>query len=369
MNRHVPLLAAVATIVCLVAFGGSVGAHIVYARPTLLSLVGSSDLVAHARILDPHATLTVETTGERRPIVRIELREVLKGDGDPGQELHFASHGHGVAEYAAGEEVLVFLVPLARSKELAVLQAAGLHWVSLQEHDARCVRTPGVGERVLAAVRSYAATGRLTDPQARVEGLRGITLDLLTSGDARLGAAAVRDLVGAGDVALVTAADVPRLLEEVVSSTNTAIAVRLGLLVELERRGLIAGASLWEELLHSTSKPDLLQVVRAAGRHPSPQVAATLVEMLGRDDEVAEAAALALRNPAHHGAVPALEKTLQSDATRVRMSAIRALGRIGTPAARNALEIAAQNHEDVATRRRAAAEIRTLGPLPVPPAH
>ena len=182
MNRRAPLLAVVATAVCLVGFGGSVRAHIVYARPTLLSLVGGSELVAHVKVLDPHATLTLEATGERRPIVRVERREVFKGEGGPGRELHFAPHGHGVAEYVAGEEVVVFLVPLVRSKELAVLQEAGLRWVSLQENDARYVLTPGARERLLAAVRSYAAAGRLTEPQARVEALRSVTLDLLTSG-------------------------------------------------------------------------------------------------------------------------------------------------------------------------------------------
>jgi hypothetical protein len=158
----------------------------------------------------------------------------------------------------------------------------------------------------------------------------------------------------------VTAADVPRLLEEVVNSAKAPIAVRLGLLVELERRGLVAAAPLWQDLLDSTPEPDLLQVVRVAGRHPSPQVNATLVAMLGRGDAVAEAAALALGDPAHREAVPALSKALRSDATRVRMSAIRALGRIGTPAAKQALEAAARDHDDPSTRQRAAAEVRTL---------
>jgi hypothetical protein len=359
MNRRAPLLAAVATITCLVGFGESVDAHIVYARPTLLSLVGGAELAVHATVLDPHAILTLEATGERRPIVRVELREVFKGKGEPGQELRFASHGHGVVEYAAGEEVLAFLVPLARSKELAALQAADLEWVSLQGDDARYLLAPANREGVLAAVRGYAAAGRLSDPAARIESLRGVTLDLLTSGNSQLAASAVRDLVATGD-ALVTAADVPRLLEQVVRSAKAAIGVRLGLLVELERRGLVAGAPLWEDLLHTTPKPDLLQVVRVAGRHPSPRVNATLVEMLGQDDELAEAATLALGDPSHHGAVPALSKALQSDASRVRMGAIRALGRIGTPAARKVLEVAARDHEDAATRRRAAAEVRSL---------
>jgi len=360
MNRRAPLLAAVAISVCLAGFGRSVDAHMAHARPTLLSLVGGSELAVRAKIVDPHALLTIESTGEQRPTVRIELHEVFKGQGKPGQELRFASHGHGVAEYTAGEDVLVFLVPLERSRELAALRTAGLRWVSLQEHDARYALAPESRERTLAAVRAYAAAGSLTDPASRTEALRGVTLDLLTSGDPDLAAAAVRDLVAAGDAAWVTTADVPRLIEEVVRSPKASIGVRIGLLVELDRHGLVAGAPLWEELLHSTPEPELLQVVRAAGRNPSPVVNAMLIEMLGRNAEVAEAATLALGSPAHHQAVPALSQALQSDATRVRMGAIRALGRIGTPAAGQVLEAAARNHEDAATRKRAAAEVRTL---------
>ena len=101
------------------------------------------------------------------------------------------------------------------------------------------------------------------------------------------------------------------------------------------------------------------QVVRAAGRHPSPKVNATLNQMLRGDSPLAEAAAQALGNPSHADSVPALANTLERDEPRVRMATIRALGRIGTPAARNALEIAATSHSDPATRRRAAAEVRS----------
>ncbi|MBW2384844.1 MAG: HEAT repeat domain-containing protein [Deltaproteobacteria bacterium] len=358
MTRRRPQLAALAIVSWLLGLAGSAGGHVVHARPTLLSLVTGSDLVAHVRVLDPHASVALEATGGRRPIVRVELREVIKGAGEPGRELRFASHGHGVAEYVAGDEALVFLLPLARSRELAVLQEAGLRWVSNQEHDSRYVLTPESRAGVLAAARGYAAAGRLPERQARVERLRGVTLALLTSGDARLGASAVRDLVAAGDLPLVTQADVPRLLAEVVHSENASIGVRIGLLAELERRQLVDAAPVWQALLRSTNRPDLLQVVRAAGRHPSPEVNATLVEMLGREDAVAEASALALGDPAHADSVPALAKALQSDQPRVRMAAIRSLGLIATPAAKDALEAAAGTHEDSATRRRAAAEVR-----------
>lgn len=360
MPRREPRLAIAAAVGLLLVAAAARG-HIVYGRPTLLGLVGGADLVAHVRVTDPHATVVVKQTGERRPVVRVELLEVFKGEGEPGESLRFASHGHGVAEYTEGEEALVFLAPIARSRELDVLQAAGLRWVSSQEHDDRYLLTPGTRGRLLAAVRGYVAAEGLSQPAARVKALRGLTLDLLTSGDARLGAFAVQDLVLAGQVPLVTAEDVPRLLADVVSSQAAPIGVRVGLLAELQRRGLVNGAPLWLALLGSTEKPQLLQVVRAAGRHPSAEVNAALVGMLaGGDDEVAAAAALALGDPAHTAAVGVLTGALDRAEPRVRMAAIRALGRIGTSEARNALEAAAGSHDDPATRRRAAAEVRRL---------
>jgi hypothetical protein len=347
MAQRGPRLAIAAAVAGLLLAAAAARGHIVYGRPTLLGLVGTAELVAHVRVVDPHATVVVEETGERRPVVRVEVREVFKGEGEPGESLRFASHGHGVAEYAEGEEAIVFLVPIARNRELDVLQAAGVRWVSTQEHDARYVLSPANRKRVLAAVRGYVAAESLSQPDARVKALRRVTLDLLTSGDARLGVSAVQDLVLADQIPLVTAADVPRLLAEVISSPEAPIGVRVGLLAELQRRGLVEGAPLWLELLRR--------------RHPSPEVDAALTGMLaGRDDEVAAAAALALGDPAHADAAGALTGALDRDEPRVRMAAIRALGRIGTPEAREALEAVAEAHEDPATRRRAAAEVRTL---------
>ena len=162
---------------------------------------------------------------------------------------------------------------------------------------------------------------------------------------------------------LVTASDVPSLLPEVVNNPSAPIAVRIGLLAELEHRELLQAAASWESMLSSTRKPDLLQVVRAAGRHPSPGVDATLKKMLLGDGQLAEAAAQALGNPSHSDAVPALTIALERDEPRVRMAAIRALGRIGTPAARKTLETASTSHSDPATRRRAAAEVRSQARL------
>jgi hypothetical protein len=345
--------------VCLLA--GKADGHIVYGRPTLLRLVGGAERVVHVRVVDAHASVSVEATGESRPVVEVEVREVLKGKGAPGDVVRFASHGHGVARYDDGEEALVFLVPLARSPELDALQASGLRWVSLQEHDARYVLTPETRAPVLEAVRRYVAVESVPGTADRMKALRGVTVDLITSGDPRLAASALQDLVAAQSLPLVTAEDVPRLLAEGVASSKTAIGVRVGLLAELQRRGLVEGTPQWLDLLATTPKPGLLQVVRAAGNHPSPEVDARLVGLLAaEDEEVAAAAALALGNPAHAAAVPALAAALERPESRVRMAAIRGLGRIATPAARQTLATAAEGHDDAASRRRAAAELSTL---------
>jgi hypothetical protein len=360
MNRRRSLLAPIALLASL-SFGLSLAAsaHIVRAQPTLLALVAGSQRVVFAEIVDPNDVATLEGSSERRPVVRIALREVIKGEGRPGQTLRFASHGHGVAEYGVGEHALIFLAPLATNRELAVLQQAGVNWVSLQDHDSRYVLSEASRERVLAAARGYAAAGREADPVQRSDALHRITLDLLTSGDPRLASSAIRDLVPAEGARLVRRADVPRLLEEVIDSPSVVISVRVGLLVALERQGLLDARPVWERLLRTTAEPDLLQVVRAAGRHPSPKVNLILIEMLKGDAAVAEAAALALAGPLHADAVPALAVALERPEPRVRMASIRALGGIGTPAARRAIEAAAESHTDSATRRRAAAEVRS----------
>ena len=63
------------------------------------------------RVVDAHASVSVEATGESRPVVEVEVREVLKGKGAPGDVVRFASHGHGVARYDDGEEALSTLLP------------------------------------------------------------------------------------------------------------------------------------------------------------------------------------------------------------------------------------------------------------------
>jgi hypothetical protein len=353
-------IAVVAAGLCLAA-AAPVRSHIIYGRPTLHGLTSGADVVAHVRILDPNAQVVMQDSGERRPVVVVELREVIKGAVEPGAQLRFATHGHGVAEYAAGEEAVVFLAGIGRSRELETLAATGLRWVSFQEHDARYALTPDDREPLLAALRGYVQAEAQAEPGARLQALRAVTLALLTSGHTRLAHSAVQDLVISNDIPLVTADDVPLLLERVVDSPKANAGLRAALLSELDRRGFVTGSAHWLTLLRTTRKPEQLQVIRAAGQHPSAEVDAALVAMLGgEDDEIAAAAALALGGPAHATATKPLAAALGHSDRRVRMAAIRALGRIPTPAARKALEAAAAEHSDLATRRRAAAEIRTV---------
>jgi hypothetical protein len=360
MTRRGPRLAG-AALVALLLCGGAARGHIVYGRPTLLSLVGGAERVAHVQIVDPSALVVLEESGERRPVVVASLRTALKGGGESGENLRFATHGHGMDGYLDGEEGIVFLAPLERSRELAALAAAGVRWVSFQDHDVRYVVTPENRARLLGAIQAYVAAEALAEPGARLAALRRVTLDLIGSGDLRLASGAVQDLALSGDLPLVTAADAPGLVERVVTSPAHPLGVRLALLSELDRRRLVDGPSLWLALLRDTPMPDRVQVARVAGRHPSPAVGAELVALLGSDDDaLAAGAALALGSPAHAQATPSLARALEHPDPRVRRAAIRALAAIGTPAARDVLAAAGESHDDPDTRRRAAAAVRAL---------
>lgn len=348
---------AAATLV-VVAAGSS--AHIVYGRPSLHLLVVEADVVARARVDGVSASPDVGLEGERRPLVVAELLEVLKGDVRPGP-VRFAQHGHGVARFAAGQEVLVFLRRAARVRELGALEQAGaVEFVSVQEHDAEFpLEGPSRGA-LLEAVRTYVRVETLPDAEARGLALRQATVDLLRSGDAELAGSALSDLVLAAGVPLLTAEDLPAV-EPLLSDATLAAGVRTGLLAELSRRGLIDGPPAWVRLLETVPAADLPAVARAAGAHPSPPVTARLVVLLGAaDDAVAEAAAIGLGHPLHAVAAARLARCLEQDRPRLRNAAVRGLLRIGSPEAQLALELAAATHPDPGLRRRAGAALQQL---------
>jgi hypothetical protein len=334
----------------------------VYKTKTLHGLVVEADLVLRARIVarDPGPQSSSVAPGKSRPGVDADVLEVLKGDLE-AKRVRFAQHGHGVAHFEPGEETLLFLLRIERSRELGALGRAGAYaWVSLQEHGDEYPLEPATRGPLLSAIRSYLRAAEATAPEAKVAAVRRATLVLLESRDAKLAASGLRDLAAAPTLALVTADELPALLS-IVEDGSAPMGVRVGLLTELERRGLVDGEPYWIALLASeVPTPDRVAAIRAGGASGGAAARTRLVALLADPDErVAAAAAVALGTHGNDAAVTPLAAALStSGSANVRLSAIRALGKIGSPAARDALEQAAESHPEPATKRRALAELR-----------
>jgi len=352
-------MCAVAVALVMFAVPSRVSAHIVMGTTTLRLLTLASDVVARVRIVEPYATLILEDPPLRESVVVVEVLETLKG-AYAEKQLRFVPRGHGAIAYERGEEVIVFVRRIERIRELANTRVAEhLHWVSEQESGAEFRLNEGNRGDIVAAIQAYVVLAALP-PEAQLDALRRITIDQLRSPQVVLASSALRDLVLSANAAIVSAEDLP-VLEPLLDDPATRIGIRIGLLAELERRQLIAGSVRWATLLRTTEGADRLAVVRAAGAHPSQAVANELLELLSsKDVELVSTAAVALGNLRNDFAVKPLTKLLSSEESRLRMAAIRGLGRVGTSAALETLSEAAGSHADPATRRRAAAEVRVL---------
>ncbi|MGH7894711.1 MAG: hypothetical protein ACREQL_08580, partial [Candidatus Binatia bacterium] len=203
-------------------------AHVVFGTPSLHELVRDADLVVRVRIAAARATIRPQDARVQRPVVDAVVLEMLHGERV--SRVTFVPHGHGAAEYHDGEEALVFLRRLDRVPELAATPLVGrVRWASLQETTDKIPLGPRTRAVWTDAARRYLAADALADPAKRHAALRETTITLLGSRDPRLAASALRDLVSAGDVPLVTAADVPRL-EELLDRAMLPITVRVGML-------------------------------------------------------------------------------------------------------------------------------------------
>jgi hypothetical protein len=346
-------------VLAALAAASTARAHVVYGAATLRALTLESDLVVRARIADPAAEVWLEEPLAREAVVAADVLEVLRGASEEAQ-LRFVQHGHGAPLYAKGEEVLLFLQRIERSRELGATPfAARIPWFSAQEAGARFALDARTRDGFTSAVRAYAALDGVA-AEARLAALRAVTLRLLASPDPALAGSALRDLALAGDVPLLGPEDVPAL-EELIADAETPIGVRIGLLAELERRGLVEGPPRWAALVRTTAGTDRLAAVRAAAAHPSEPVAQELAKLLASEDALlVAAAAVSLGGAGSAASVAPLAKLLASPDTRVRAAAIRGLGRLAAPGAREPLAKAAAEHPDPDTRRRAAAELRRI---------
>jgi len=325
---------------------------------TLRALCDEAEVVIRARI-DGRGLVAIGDEGKSRPAVEARILQILKGSVS-GETIRFFQHGHGVVPFEAGDEALVFLESLHRVPELASLAGqSDVVWVSLQEqtdaYDA------GEGDTaLLRAVAEIVAAGKLPTRAERAEALRRATVSQLASPDPRVAGSAVRDLVAAGDQPVFRAEDLPAV-EALLANPQAPIGVRIGVLSELERRGLVDAPPRWVALLRSARGRDRRAAIRAAGMRPGPEVTAVLVELMNGDDpEAASMAAVALGHPGNQAAVAPLAAALAGDDANLRRASIRGLERIGTPEAHDVLAKAAASHPDPGTRRRARAAVRVL---------
>jgi hypothetical protein len=320
-------------------------------------------VVVRARLLGVDEVVAPSgNASSQRPTLRVRVIEVVKGPVSRGEQLRSAQHGHGVPHYRVGQEALLFLRALSRSPELGRLaDEATLRWYSNQEHDDDWSLSPRSSKQTVAVARRYAAIEDMPSAR-RQDAMHELTARLLASRDARLARSALRDLVAMPEAPLLTQSDAPRLLEAV-HDARRPIDLRVGLLAELERRGLVNGDTHWARLLRTTRGADRLAVIPAAGLHPGPAGRAALVELVsGPDVPTAASAAVALGAPGNNAAVAPLSEALRSDDPRLAMAAVRALGRVGTPPARAAIREAASSHPNATVRRRAEAELRLMAP-------
>jgi len=341
--------------------------HIVVGTRTLQMLVAESELVLHARIADRDEGPAVLESGRgvQRPAVEAEVVALLKGPAGAvaGERVRFVQHGHGVAPFAPGDETLLFLLGVDRSRELsAVAREGAVRWLSLQEHSDTYPVEPSTGQALLGAVRAYVSAEKTADTEERNRHLREAGLALLGSGDPHLAASVLRGLALEGGDSWLRREDGPRLAAWI-DDPGTSMGIRIGLLRVLQRRGFPEADSRWPQLVAETlPAADRIAAIRALRASAPARARPLLLPLLEDDDaEVVAAAADALGTPGAGEAVPALASALAHTAPRVRLAAIRGLGRIADPAARRALVEAARAHPDAATRRRAAAEIRKRG--------
>lgn len=318
---------------------------------SLRKLTLDADGIVQARILAAHAT--IEAGGTSYPMVHAEVLATLKGAIAPGN-VAFANVGPGSADFADGDEVLLFLRQIDRVPSLASTSlSTRLRWAAIPNAGETLVLTDRTRAALLDAVHGYVALDAIQDPDMRGDALRALTLRLLQSGNPVLVTSVLRDLAPGGDAGALTLADLPAMVP-LIESSRVPIGTRIALVAELERRGLVFGPARWVRLLRTSQGSDLLAVIRAVGEHPSAGVNAQLMELLrDRDLAIVTAAATSLGVPGNVDAVRPLAATLGRADTTLRHAVIRALERVGTQSARQALEAIAARHPDSELRRRA----------------
>ncbi len=332
-------------------------AHTIPGGLTLHRMASAADVIATARIErvgpEPHGAGPL-------PPVEAEIVELLReGDAKKGP-VRFVPHRHADERYVVGEEILLFL-----EHAKAPAKEPGPRYQTVEAIADRIVLVPATRATWIDATRAYAALGKGARASGDPALLGRVTLTMLASPETKIAGFALRDLTLAGAAPLIGEADVPTIAALIDDGSRPAT-VRVGLLMELERRKLVEVGSRWVSLLRSASPNDREQVIRAAAaRAFVPAVTAELVSILEKGErDAAVAAARALGLEGNVAAVEALGRAVDREPNGLRFAALGSLRRIASPAAKGILARVAEAHPDPETRRVAGTEQNLLDARP-----
>ncbi|HVK71120.1 MAG TPA: HEAT repeat domain-containing protein, partial [Polyangium sp.] len=346
MPRARASLSVFATSVVFLALAPAfVEAHTIPGGLTLHQMASAADVIAAARI--EHVGPEPHGAGPLPPVEARILEWFRESDTKVGN-IRFVPHRHADESYVVGEEILLFL----ERRRPDAKDAAAVPYQSVEAIADRIVLVPTTRAMWIDATRAYAALGKGARTSVEHAALGRVTLSMLRSAEPRIVTFALRDLTLAGAAPLIGEADVPALTT-LLDDASRPVTLRVGLLMELERRKLVPVGPSWIPLLRAAPPNDRVQVIRAAAaRAFVPAVTAELASILEKGERDASiAAARALGAEGNEAAVEPLGGAVDREPDELRFAALGSLRRVGSPAAREILARVATSHPDPETRR------------------
>jgi len=354
LRASASILASASAFALVALAPGSSEAHTIPGGLTLHQMSRAADVIAAARI----EQIGPEPRGAGPlPPVEARILELLRaGDAKVGP-IRFVPHRHADEKYVVGEEVLLFL----EKRREGAKDADSVPYESVEAIADRIVLVPATRATWIDATRALAALGKGPRTGGDPAALGRVSVTMLASSEPRIASFALRDLTLAGAEPVIGEADVPALTTLLDDAARPAT-LRVGLLMELERRKLVEVGPRWIPLLRSAPSNDRVQVIRAAAaRAFVPAVTAELVSILEKGErDVAVAAARALGFEGNEAAVEPLGRALDREPDELRFAVLGSLRRIGSASAGERLARAAKEHPDPETRRVAGTEKNLL---------
>ena len=327
----------------LVAIGVAIAvdAHVVYQRRSLRGWAQQADVAVVAETLSGLRVWSSPDRSDHQEYFQVRIVRSLDGDTALPETLDVFPHSEGEPRYEVGERILLFLDRTAARAEFAHLavrfpyfttQGAGHEWIL--EADDREVEAVATAWRRLRGDASYPP-------------VRDLLARQLASKYPRLRAEAIADLLGLADrKEFLADREFHEQLASLLRSPGLRVAEKIGVIDVLSHTEPFSSADAILRLAASVDdRPERVDVIRAAGKVRDRRVTSWLRDRLSEPDTaIQDAALLALGRPWHGEAVGDIARIASDQATPVRVgtTAVRALGRIGTPDAKRALRALAE---------------------------